>query len=223
MNNFELNNIDPLDINDLIEKIEKSFEVTIENNEGVKIKTLGDLCDIVTNKIQLENSLDCTSQQAFYKIRDGISQIKNIDKSILTTNYKLSNLFHKDTRKKDVNKLEEYLGINLNILRPYHWLTFMFVGIFLSSIICLFIYWKVGLIGIIFTYFGFYFSEKYGNELDLETLGELAAKMTREHYVKSRRNSNTYNKNEIEKLIIDWFSTEFLLEKSKLTREAKFV
>ena len=47
--------------------------------------------------------------------------------------------------------------------------------------------------------------------------------MTRENYLKSRRNSKTFNKNEIEKVLTDWFSNDLDLDKSKLTRDAKFV
>ncbi len=46
---------------------------------------------------------------------------------------------------------------------------------------------------------------------------------TRENYLKSRRNPNTFNKNEIEKVLTDWFSNDLDLDKSKLTRDAKFV
>lgn len=64
---------------------------------------------------------------------------------------------------------------------------------------------------------------KGGNELDLQTVGQVAEKMTRENYLKSRRNPKTFNKNEIEKLLTEWFSNDLDLDKSKLTREAKFV
>jgi len=47
--------------------------------------------------------------------------------------------------------------------------------------------------------------------------------MTSENYVKTRRNSNTYNKNEIEKIIVKRFADTFDLEKSELTKEASFI
>ena len=46
--------------------------------------------------------------------------------------------------------------------------------------------------------------------------------MTRENYLKSRRKENTVNRKEIEKILTEWFSDEFDLEKSELTREAEF-
>ena len=57
----------------------------------------------------------------------------------------------------------------------------------------------------------------------MKTVGDLVYKMTKENYVKSRRNQETYNKKEIENLLIDWFSKELYLEKSQLTREVEFI
>lgn len=74
-----------------------------------------------------------------------------------------------------------------------------------------------------FSIAGLWLANKIGNELDLQTVGQVAEKMTRENYIKSRRNSKTFNKNEIEKVLTDWFSNDLYLDKSKLTREAKFV
>ena len=69
MINYELKDIDPEDIEDLLVKIEQSFDIKFEGNELVHAKTFGQLCDHITNKIQLLNSADCTTQQAFYKLQ----------------------------------------------------------------------------------------------------------------------------------------------------------
>ena len=70
----------------------------------------------------------------------------------------------------------------------------------------LFIYWQYGLIGELgLAIGGFWISNKLGNELDVKTVRDLTKKMTREHYVKSRRNSKTMNKNEFDKILEDWF------------------
>ena len=47
--------------------------------------------------------------------------------------------------------------------------------------------------------------------LALQTVGQVAEKMAREHYVASRRNPETVNKNEIEKVLTDWFCGEFTI------------
>ena len=93
--------------------------------------------------------------------------------------------------------------------------------IFIASIIGIYFNWRIGILGIIFSYNGFWISTRIGNELDLKTVGEVAEKMTRENYLKSRRNQNTFNKNEIEKALRNWFSVYFDIEKKQLTREAE--
>jgi hypothetical protein len=93
----------------------------------------------------------------------------------------------------------------------------------LVSISGLFIKWQYGLLGLSISFGGLWLSNKIGNELDMQTVGQLAEQMTRENYLKSRRNPKTVNKNEIEKLLTEWFINDLGLDKSKLTREAKFV
>ena len=78
----------------------------------------------------------------------------------------------------------------------------LFVVLIISTI-GLFVNLNFGLVGLAFSTIGLYFSVKLGNELDLKTLGEVAEKMTRENYKKSRRKSETYNKTEIEKIITE--------------------
>lgn len=223
MTDYELKNIDPDDISDLLVKVEKSFDITFSDTELMHISTFGELCDHVANKIQLDNSNDCTSQQAFYKLRDLISSTFQIDKKIITINFSLEDFLPRQSRRSRTRKLEEQLGFKLNILRPPHWVTTTLVILLLASFVGLFFNWQIGLLGLLFSIAGFWFANKIGNELDLQTVEQVAEKMTRENYLKSRRNPMTFNKNEIEKVLTDWFSNDLGLDKSKLTKEAKFV
>ncbi|GAB4018112.1 hypothetical protein GCM10028808_51640 [Spirosoma migulaei] len=223
MTDYELKNIDPDDISDLLVKVEKSFDIKFGDTELMHISTFGELCDHIANKIQLDNSDDCTSQQAFYKLRDAISSTLQIDNKTISTNLSLADILPRASRRSRTRKLEEQLGFKLNILRPPHWVTGTFVIILLASLVGIFFEWQIGLLGLVFSIAGLWFANKIGNELDLQTVGQVAEKMTRENYLKLRRNSKTFNKNEIEKVLTDWFSNDLDLDKSKLTREAKFV
>lgn len=223
MTDYELKNIDPDDISDLLVKVEKSFDIKLGNTELMHISTFGELCDHIANKIQLDNSDDCTSQQSFYKLRDTISTILQIDKKTISTNYSLTDLLPRQIRRSRTKKIEKKLGFKLNILRPPHWVTGTLVVILLASLVGLFFNWQIGLLGLLVSIAGLWFANKIGNELDLQTVGQVAKKMTRENYLKSRRNPKTFNKKEIEKVLTDWFSNDLDLDKSKLTREAKFV
>lgn len=187
------------------------------------ISTFGELCDHITNKIQLAHSDACTSQQVFYKLRDTISSTFQIDHKTISTNFPLADILPRQSRRSRTKKLEEQLGFKLNILRPTHWLMAGLIILLLSSFVGLFFSWQISLAGLVFSIAGLWFACKFANELDLQTLGQLAEKMTRENYLISRRNPATFNKNEIEKVLTDLFSEELDLNKSKLSREVKFV
>lgn len=223
MKDYELKNIDPEDIEDLLVKVETSLDIKFVGNELVHITTFGKLCEHIANKIQLDNSDDCTSQQAFYKLRDVISSTLHIDKKMITTNFSLADILPRRSRRSRLRILEEKLGFKLNILRPAHWITATLVILLLISFVGLFFNWLIGLSGILLSISGFRFANKNGNELDLQTVGQIADKMMRENYLKSRRNPNTFNKNEIEKVLVDLFITDLGLDKSKLNRETKFI
>jgi len=47
--------------------------------------------------------------------------------------------------------------------------------------------WQIGLAGLAFSNAGLWFANKFGTILDLQTVGQVAKKMTSESYFKSRR------------------------------------
>lgn len=213
--------IDSEDLEDMLLKIEDSFDIRFEMDELTHVKTYGDFCDAIKDKINLEHSDDCTTQQAFYKLREALINLIDIEKSEITLTSQLAEIFPKNTRKNQVKKLEMNLGFKLSILRPPNYVTGFLAILVLASIIVLFIDWKFGLVGLGLAIGGLWISNKLGKELDVLTIGELSEKMTRENYVKSRRNSKTINKNELDKIIGDWFVDFLGVNKSELIREAR--
>src|SRR5690606_31044243 len=98
MTDHKVENIDSEDAGDLLVKIEKSFDIKFGDTELMHIKTLGELCDHVINKIQLDNSDDCTTQQAFYKLRDAITTLFCVDNKAITTEVPLDNFLPRQKR-----------------------------------------------------------------------------------------------------------------------------
>ena len=223
MTDYQLNNIDPEDIDELLLQVEKSFDIKFVNYEFSHVTTFGELCDCIANKIELENSEDCTTQQAFYKLRQSISTVLFFNLGDLTTKTLISQILPRPTRISQTKKLEKQLDLKLNILRPRHSISGSLIFILIASIIAVFFNWKVGISGLSISIIGLWLAYKIGKEIDLTTLGQVAEKMTRENYIKSRRNPKTFNKKEIEVVLKDWFADSFDLEKSKLTRGAKLV
>lgn len=223
MTDYQLNNIDPKDIEDLLVKIENSFDIKFVSNELIHVTTFGEFCDHIANKIKLGNWNDCTTQQAFYKLRNSILATIKFNGNNLTADTLLTDLLPRHGRLSKTRSIEKHLGFKLSILRSSHFVTGLLVITFLASLVELYFSWEIGLLSMGFSICGLWFANKVGKELNLKTVGQVAEKMTRENYLKSRRNSKTFNKIEIEKVLTNWFSEYFDLDKSKLTREAKII
>ncbi len=221
MKEFELKNIDPEDIEDLLIKVEDSFEIKFADNELAHVQTFGEICDHIKKKIQLDHIDDCTTQQAFYKLRSTLVSALHVDTEKITPDTLLQDLLPRRIRKSKAQQIEQSLGFKLSLLRPPHYVTGFLVLLLLTSLVALAFTWQFGLAGLGLSIGGLWLAAKTGNELDLKTVGQLAEKMTRENYLRSRRNPKTYNDNEIEKVLTDWFSNDLGIDKCKLTREAR--
>ncbi len=218
----KLENTELEDVEYLLLKVEESFGISLVENELKHIKTFGQFCDYIADKIQLDSLNDCTTQQAFYKLRSAVAMILSLDKQRITPNVALAELFPKKNRKTLVSHLETELDLKLNLLSPPVWITLTLIIVLIASFIGIFINFQFGLLGILFSISGCWISAKFGNELNFQTLGQIAQQMTRVNYLKSRRKANTFNKSEIEKVLTDLFITELALDKSLLTRESTF-
>ena len=220
-NELELKDIDSEDLEDLLARIATSFNISFEEGELMHITTFGQLCDHIKDKIQLESAEDCTSQQAFYKLREALSLMFQTDKKIISPDTLLVNFFPRQNRRRKVEELEERLGFKINIVGPPQWLVGTLIFLMIGSVLGSFVEKTLGLIGV-FSFVGLQLAIKLGNELKVKTIGQAAEEMARENYMRSRRNPQTFNKAEIEKILTDWFSDHFYINKNKLNRDAKF-
>ncbi len=192
-------------------EIEKSFKIRFEYNDFENVKTIEELNKIIENKIQLENTNDCTLQQAFYKIQNQIAENLSIPKSQISPKTKLSDLFNKKERSFRINDLSSKLRVNMSILKHKDWIEMLLFLTILTSIALVFMYlYSVLLLvtSIILI--------RNGNEFETETVGDLTRKMVTENYLKLRRNPNNFNKNEVRKIIIDLISSLDMINKSKI-------
>lgn len=220
MENNLLKKVDPENLEDLLAQLEITLNIKFETSDFNDIHTFGQLSDLIIGKIELENYTDCTSQQAFYKLRMALAKEFMLNPNSITPNTLWSDILPRKKRYTVIAKLDSDLGIRLGVLTPPDWVIIVLLCILGASLIGIFMNWKIGLSGILLASFGFWLTDKFGNEIELKTVGEAAKKMTHEHYFKVRRNPTTVNKKEIESLIIDWFTEEFGIERSNLTREA---
>jgi hypothetical protein len=215
---IELENVDPEDIEDLLKKVEKSFDIKFVPNELAYVTNFGQLCDHIIDKIKIEETDGCTSQQAFYKLQDALSEVLYLEKKQITPQAQLQKFLVRDTRRKVVNQLEKRLGFKISILQPPGWLTLILIVALFVSFFSIFWNWKLGILGFALSVIAVMLANKFGKELDLKTVGDVAKKMSHEHYLQSRRNSKTVNKKELEQLLTAWFKNDLVLD--KLNRES---
>ena len=210
---------DSEDIEDALQIIEESYNIKFLKGELKDIKTFGDLCDHVISKIQLADTGDCTTQQAFYRIRDAITNSIQIEKEQLKTDSKLSKIFPRQKRKASVLKIEDYLGFKLYALRPRHIVTNLILLLLLISLVGMLFDFAYGLTGFISSAILFRVAEWTGTEFKVDTLGQLADKVSQENYMKSRRNQTTVNRKEIVKNIERLFIEGLSLDLKEIKRE----
>ncbi|MDR6803129.1 hypothetical protein J2Y45_000399 [Dyadobacter sp. BE34] len=189
------------DIEDLIASVKSEFNVKFDNDDFVSVKSVGQLFDVIVNKVPLSNSETCTSQQAFYKLREAFSNLDSVCPIQPAT--PLEDLLPRQGRISTVKALERELGMALNILSPPQWLsniiwTAGFVtigGLFYDTRIFLPLLLAVILIGKI--------AYQFGKELDHVTVADLARHLTRNNYLVARRNPDTINRKELSQILLD--------------------
>jgi uncharacterized membrane protein len=218
---IELKNIHPEDVGDVLKKIEKSFGFKFRDTELKDVKSFGELCDIITCNVQGDSTIDCTTQQAFYKLKAAILVTTAFPEKGITVDTDLNHLFPRKLRRRQVNSLEKELGFQTNLLHPKHWVPLSLTFVFFVSLIGIYFSWQAGLLGIVLSLFAMMLAFKFGKELDLTTVGELAEKISREHYKKIRRNPSSVNRIEIVQKVKEIFMKDLDL-KNALTREAIF-
>jgi acyl carrier protein len=220
---YELCNVDPDDVSDVLVKVEKSFGFKFGNTELKDVKTFGELCDIITSKVIGDNSNDCTTQQAFYKLRDAIAGTLLIDKKSITPDTDLKMLFPRQQRRQKVKEVKIKLDAQVDILEIKEWLKWTyFVGIILSLLMFLF-KWQYALSGLtFFSFLGWTTHKFFATEISTQTVGQFAEKFAREHYLKARRSPSIINRIEIAQKVKELFQTNLGLEDKTLTREATF-
>ena len=217
-----LSNIDPEDVGDVLLKIERSFNIRFTDEDLTHIKTFGALCDLVVDKVKQVQSDSCTTQQAFYKLRNAINAKKPIEKCDLRPQTKLCELFPRDNRIEVVADLEEEMGLHMNLLRPKPGIVWAFVAALIVSVTVSLVYGVVGYIGTVISIAGLILAGKFGKELKVKTLGDLSEKIAREHYLKCRRDASTVNRGEVGEKVKELFADYLSLEPAALKKEARF-
>lgn len=217
MKNKELDIFELENIEDCIPTIEEMYKFKFGDGEIQNVKNFDEFCDLIISKIDFENVESCTSQQAFYKLRNSLIEEKISEKEKIKLETKLTEIFPRKNRIRLVKRVENNIGFKLNILLPPNFISYTLIILFVISFTFLFINFKLGFSGIAISIFGFYLGRRFGKEIEIETIKELVEKITLENYLEVRTQKNTVNKPELKKVITNWFVENSGIEKEKLT------
>ncbi|HTE01112.1 MAG TPA: hypothetical protein VK668_17600 [Mucilaginibacter sp.] len=217
---YNLNHVDPCDIGDVLVKIERSFNIRFDNEMLKDVNTFGTLCDVIAKQLDHCHSETCTTQHAFYQLRNAITAATGIDKCSITPHTKLCQIFPRDKRLELIGSIENELGFEMNLLQPKQWIIAIFTLMLMASgVVCCYYSWQVGVAGILASLISLKMAGKMGKEMHVKTIGDLANKISKEL---ARRNMSTVNKSDIEEKVREFFITDLHLEPVLVRRESPF-
>jgi len=210
---YNLKNADPEYLEGVLLKIQRSFNIQFDN-EGLKnVRTFGSLCDLIVSKINQGHADHCTTQHSFYQLRNTISAIIRVDKCSITPHTRLSKIFPRENRLQVIAEIEQELGFETKLLQPKQWVIALFSITLLVSFIGLFYNWQIAAAGILASLIGLKLAGKFGKEIHLRTVGDLANKICRDS-----RHAGIVNKNEVEQKVREIFENDARLAPIFLAR-----
>ena len=190
---------------DIFPAIEKSFGFEFEQADFTDVRTYGDLCALVRARLPGAAATDCTSQQAFYKLRQAlVSHTAANNVSPATT---LAEIFptQRVQRRLAAAAIEQQLGMKLRLLGMPSTVevagTILAICAFLFSLIGSFFLgisgFLIGLAGLAVTRIVFDVGNHFGSTLRYPTVRDVVLTMSSTYYRQSRRDPSTVNPQEI--------------------------
>lgn len=188
-------NIDKAAIPAILEKVNRQFNshLTAEDFKSAGY-SVSSLSDIISQKIQDEVSGDWTADVAFHKVREAISSVKGVDASSITMDSDLEKMLPAATRKSDIQKMNEHLGIEMKILKPNGFLYGFFILTFFIGLPMISIGWFPALITMVVSGIFIFILGKTANQLKMKTVGHLADHLAWRNYKKNANALDSFDK-----------------------------
>ncbi len=207
---------DSLDFEDIVISIEKSLNIHFEQNDFEKVRTYADFETVVFSKLNGSETNDCSSQQAFYKLRKLLVENFNVEFEKIKPQTSLEKIFPSKKRIEKIRLLQKLLNTKVHLLKPDFYLGFLAEISIIASIYFFFSSFFLGIalliIGLLFREF----SVKYGKDFKVNTVGELSDFMLNNDYQSARTNPETYNPREIKQIIKNIFSDTLGIDQSEI-------
>ena len=215
---------------DIVPAIEKSFGIRFEQNDFEHIVTYGELCALVHSKLPSAHAADCTSQQAFYKLRQALQT----GTAVISPSSSLADILptNRTQRRLAAQCIERVLNMKLNILGMPSLVENVCIGLLLLSIFSLPVAILIGIItnsaigfwvclaGFLVSIVGMNIGARLGATIQFATVGEVVNAMSSRFYRQSRRDPGTINYPELARQLNTLFSQHTGIELAELTPDA---
>jgi hypothetical protein len=212
----------------VVPAIEKSFGIQFEQNDFEDVRTYGEMCSVVQSRITSASISDCTSQQAFYKLRKALQAQSSA--SLINPESLLDDLFPAkwSQRRQTAKAIQQELGMELDLLRMPTAVEAFFTLLLLLSLAGIPITGVIigahgaliSTICFVAAIAGLYVGSWLGATLRYTTMHEVVKVMSSRFYRQARRNSGTINQTEILQHLSELFSYESGIELRELTPDA---
>lgn len=207
------------DLDYAIENFVNEYDLPLDPQKLAEVRNVAEMLDLIVSYFKQEKKEDCTSQQAFYKLRTILHKYTN--ESDIKPSTRLEELFPKQNRIENINRVEEDLGFKLHILKMKDDIVTVLVVTFLVLFVLLFFTTLYAMVGGVIWLFAYKVAEDYRKEFKVEMVGELVKLMVEKNYFKSRRDPNTMNEKELREMIAKYFADCLGLEREEFLN-AKF-
>jgi hypothetical protein len=215
-----LENCDPEDIGDMIPQIGRSFGVVFERDAFLEVKTFGEFCEVVAAAVKTLQRDDCTSQQAFYKLRAAMVTVLDGGGVEIAPATRIDELFPRKGRRRRMRELRRVLGVKLGML---DWKPSVGIAMLIGYLLCvagIFVNWRYGVAGLLGCVVANWVAWRLANELVCDTVGEAAWLFEGKYYHRARRDPDTVNRAEIVPVVQEIFRVGLGLPMEALAPEA---
>lgn len=212
-----LRSCDHEDIGDIMLTLADSFNIPV--NDMANIVTIGELTTLLQQYGNNHHTGGCTTQQAFYKVRTALTAVTATGRVTITPHTPLQTIITGRglTLRKKTKIFQQKLGINVNIMGSTCLAILINSSLGIAALVYCFTSFKYAALLLAACIVSSIISKLFFAELSVKTAGELAKKLTEEHYLQARRHTGTINRQEIQALVQNIFRDRLALAKASLT------
>ena len=225
-----------LDAVDLLLQIEESFSITIDDEEASRIRTVGDLHNLVVSKLRPASSRQCLTSHVFYRLRSTIGGEFGVQRQIIDPCIETDSLIPIKRRREAWRVLSRRLTWGLPGLRRPGWLVGSFyIGFIVAisfaiiagniGILSVPVAWALGLLTIAGCWIGYMVTIPFAVHVpdNSRTIAELVQSTLQLNFRRIAEDRQAWNERDVWQVVQAIVVDELGVLPSNVTADARFV